>query len=231
VADDRFTVEFGRSRRDHMRAIAQNGDAVGDRQRLFQCMADEDDGDAAFTQALDEAEEVMLLFRRECRRRFIKDDDAGTELQRTRDLHHLFLAGAERGDVFLRIDREVERVEQLLGSDVEAAQTVEEALVAQEDVLRHRHRRDERGFLVDHGDAGMQCRRRIGKADRFAVDEDLAFTRRHGPCGNLHQRRLAGAVFAEQRMDFAGLDGEGHILHCGHRAVELADAAQLKHGS
>ena len=45
-------------------------------------------------------------------------------------------------------------------------------------------------------------------ATRCAVDADLALVRRIEPGGDVHQRGLAGAVLAEQRVDLAGIDGE-----------------------
>ena len=40
--------------------------------------------------------------------------------------------------------------------------------------------------------------------DRLALDQDLAGVRRIGAEQHVHQRRLAGAVLAQQPEDFAG---------------------------
>ena len=44
--------------------------------------------------------------------------------------------------------------------------------------------------------------------DGLAVEQDLALVRRRQPVEDVHQRRLAGAVLAEQGMDLAGPDVE-----------------------
>ena len=107
-------------------------------------------------QPLDQREELLLLLGRQGRGRLVEDDDLGVVLHRPRDLDHLLLAGAEPGDERRRIDVEIERLQELLAGDVDAAQPVEELLVGQEDVLRHRHRRHQAGFLEHHVDAAPQ---------------------------------------------------------------------------
>ena len=54
------------------------------------------------------------------------------------------------------IDVEIERLQELLRRDVDAAQPVEELLGAEIEVLRHRHRRHQAGLLEHHGDAAPQ---------------------------------------------------------------------------
>ena len=81
-------------------------------------------------------------------------------------------------------------------------------LAAERQVLGHRHRRDEIDFLIDRADAERP--RLAGRADldRVAVEADLALVAAQGAGHDLDQRRLAGAVLAHQRVDFAGLDPE-----------------------
>ena len=62
----------------------------------------------------------------------------------------------------------------------------------------------------------------------LAVDEDLALVGLQQPVEHVHQRRLAGAVLAEQRVDLTGLDDEVDVV-VGHEAAEaLRDAGQLQ---
>ena len=95
-------------------AVAQDGDAVGEQQRLFQRMADEDDRHAARLEAPHQREEMALLLRRQRRRRLVEDDHFGIVVDGARDLHHLPLGRAERLDDGGRIDREVQRLQELL---------------------------------------------------------------------------------------------------------------------
>jgi hypothetical protein len=73
--DDAVAVEVRGVVGDDMLAVAQDGDAVGELQRLLQRMRDEDDRDAACLQAADQGEEVVLLLRRQRGGRLVEDDD------------------------------------------------------------------------------------------------------------------------------------------------------------
>ena len=83
-------------------------------------------------------------------------------------------------------------------------------------------RRDEIEFLEDRGDAGRLCLARIGKTHRLAVDLDRAFVGRKDPGKQVHQRRFARAVLAEQRMDLACFQVEID-------AAQRLDAAEALH--
>ena len=62
------------------------------------------------------------------------------------------------------------------------------------------------------------------------VEQDLALVRRRQPVQDVHQRRLAGAVLAQQRVDLAGTDLEVDPV-VGHDArIALRDAAHLQRG-
>ena len=86
----------------------------------------------------------------------------------------LLLGGAERHHAGHRVDVEVQRLQELLGRDVEAAQPVEGLLLAEIEVLRHRHRRHEAGLLEHHGDAVAQGLGRVLERHRLAPEQDGA---------------------------------------------------------
>ena len=102
-----------------------------------------------------QVEEVLLLFRRQARGRLVEDDDLGVVQHRARDLDHLLLRGTELADDGGGVDVELQRLHELLRGDVDAAQAVEEALAPEVEVLRHRHRRHQAGFLEHHRDAEL----------------------------------------------------------------------------
>ena len=106
-------------------------------------------------QVEDQIEEVLLLLGRQARGRLVEDDDLGVVQHRARDLHHLLLGGAEQADGRGRVDVELQRLQELLRGDVDAAQAVEEALLPEEQVLRHRHGRHQAGLLEHHRDAEL----------------------------------------------------------------------------
>ena len=74
---------------------------------------------------------------------------------------------------------------------------------AKKEVGRDVEARHEVEFLEDRGDAARLRVARAGEMRRRAIDEDFAVVRRDDAGQHVHQRRLAGAVFAEQRMNFA----------------------------
>ncbi len=57
--------------------------------------------------------------------------------------------------------------------------------------------------LVHHADPGVERVARRGERDRLAVEEDLALVRPVEAGEDVRERRLAGAVLAEQRVHLA----------------------------
>ena len=64
--------------------------------------------------------------------------------------------------------------------------------------------------------------------DRLALPAELARRRLQRAIDDLDQRRLAGAVLAQKRMDLAGLDPQGDIVIGLERAEDLDDAERLE---
>ena len=62
-----------------------------------------------------------------------------------------------------------------------------------------------------------------------AVDADLAGVLAVGAAEDLHQRRLAGAVLAEQHVHFAGVQRQIDAVERDDAGKGLADAAHLEH--
>ncbi len=69
------------------------------------------------------------------------------------------------------------------------------------------------------------ARSRVGEADRDAVEQHLAAVRLDDAGEDVHQRRLPGAVFAEERVNFAALEIEVDAAQRLHAAKALDDAA------
>jgi len=74
-------------------------------------------------------------------------------------------------------------------------------MVAEDHVLGDGERRDKPEVLVHHADPRVERIARRVKRDGAAVEEDLALVRPVETGENVRQRRLAGAVLAEQRVD------------------------------
>ncbi len=90
-----------------------------------------------------------------------------------------------------------------LGSRVVEQDPVVHGLGREHDVLGDRHHRNQHEVLVHHPDAVLDRRLRRAQLRRLAVDQDLALVRPVEPVDDVHQRRLAGTVLAEQRVHLA----------------------------
>ena len=100
-------------------------------------------------------------------------------------------------------------------------------LATEREVLRDRQRREQHEVLVHHRDAQPIGGLDVGDADRPTLDDDAAGVGLLDAREDAHERRLAGAVLADDGMDLAA--GEGHV-HAGQRddaVVALDDAGHL----
>ena len=101
-------------------------------------------------------------------------------------------------------------------------------LVAEVDVLRDRQVLGEVELLVDQHDAGGLGLARADEAPLLSVDRDAALGRRFVAGEDLHQRGLAGAVFAEQADHTTRRELEAHVVQHAHRTERLADAVESR---
>ena len=85
-------------------------------------------------------------------------------------------------------------------------------------------------MLVDHADAVADRLARGADADRLAVDADLAGVGFVEAVEDRHQRRLAGAVLADDAVDDAALDDEIDVVVGVNRAEALVDADEFDGG-
>ena len=83
-------------------------------------------------------------------------------------------------------------------------------------------------MLVDHPDAQLDGIGRGSNAHRLPIQQDLAFVRMVQAVQHLHQRALAGAVLAQQRMHLAGAHIEVDAFIGKHAGETLGDATHLQ---
>jgi hypothetical protein len=155
-ANDGIAIERDGAIRCDEFAVPQNGDSIGDCERLLDGVRNEHDGDARLLQALNQREEVALLLWSQSCRRFVEYDQPRFLQDGPSDLDHLLLSSAKIGDHRHRVDVEVERLQELLRRYVESPQSVEKTLMAEIQVLRNGHGGHEAGFLEHHRDADVQ---------------------------------------------------------------------------
>ena len=166
-------------------------------------------------------------------RRFVHEDDIGLSPERLGDLDHLRLSHRQRAHQPGGIEVGLEFAEQLagpgeLGRAVDASET-SARFGAQGDVLRDGQVGDRHQLLMDHRDARDQGVVWRGEGDTVAAPFDVAAVRPVETCEHLHQRRLAGAVLAHERMHLAGPEVDRHRVQHGQTAEVLAQFESSEH--
>ena len=167
------------------------------------------------TRPREDREELRRLLRREHRRRLVEDEDVRPAIERLQDLDALLLAD---GDVLDRARRGRSRSRTTSRAPATRARAARSRGArpsrvgsdAEHDVLGHRHHRDEHEVLVHHADPVVD---RLPRRARSVTGSPLIrISPSSGsvePVEDVHQRRLAGAVLAEQRVHLAARAGRG----------------------
>lgn len=138
---------------------------------------------------------------------FVKGNDAGLMKQRLGDGDHLHFTRAEGSNRVLRAEAAAELLQNPIDRMVELLVIDKSAfagLMAERDVLPHRHVPDDVCFLVYFGDLsvfdGVQ---RVFKADLLPVQVNIAGVFAVDAVQNVEQGAFSRSVFAQQRMDLS----------------------------
>src|SRR5207249_7596132 len=99
---------------------------------------------------------------------------------------------------------------------------------AGEDVLGHGQVLEHGRLLVHRDDAQPARRLRISDPLRLTADQQPTLVGVDDAGEDLDERRLAGTVLADERVDAPGTDDEAHVLERVHAAVALRDAFDLE---
>ena len=220
----------GVTRSDQL-AVAQDGDAIGDLVDLVEEMGDEDDADAARGELAHDAEQDRDLVTVETRGRLVEDQHPRRQIDGAGDRDDLLdrdrIVAKRRGHV----DMKAEPGEQHAGSPAHLAflnHAKPRRLAAEKQILRHRKIRQQVDLLIDGGDARIDRSLGRPRRDLDAVEANDARVAREHAGDHLDQGGFAGAVLAEQRMDFAGPQREVDTLQRAQRAKTLGDPANLQ---
>ena len=95
---------------------------------------------------------------------------------------------------------------------------------AKPDILGHGDGVKQAEMLEHHADAQGPRLLRVADVRRLTVEQDTAAVRFDRAVDDLHQRRLAGPVFTQHRMDLTGLDDQVDVAVGHHAGVALGDA-------
>jgi hypothetical protein len=179
------------------------------------------DGGATGGERPHRGEKAHSLLVGEDRRRLVEDEDAGARQQHLDDLDPLPLRNRQFVDAAAGIDRKAELGG--LGRDLslDLAKTRREtpAPIGEQHVFGDGERLHQLEFLVHHSDAASHRIARAGEHDLFAVNEEPPGLRGVEAGGHVHQRRFAGAVLAQERVDLAGVGREIGVVE-GKKSVE-----------
>ncbi len=199
---------------------------VGDPHHLIELVRDDDAGQALLPEFDDQVEQVPAVLVVQRRGRLVEDEQLHLLGQCLGDLDELLLADADVGDAGPRALVQTDPVEQLLRVGhglVPADHATDRVLVAEEDVLgdgQHGHQRE---LLVDDADAAALAGPDVLEVTGLTVEDDLALVAavRVDAAEHLHQRGLAGAVLAADRVDLA----------MAYREVDLAERRDVAESS
>ena len=197
-------------------------------------MRDIDDGNIFRLEPADERKKFFNVLGRERTRRLVQHQHAAVERHGAGDLHQLLLRDGEAAH--LRFGRDVREADfrQRGGGATFHLRPVHQRparrLDAEQNIFHHGQMRREREFLINHRHAGLARVERIAGNVSRAVEKHLALVRRNRAGQNFHQRGFARAVFADERHDFAGRDGQLHAAQRLRRAEAPAHAAHFESG-
>ena len=213
---------------------AEHRDPVGDLEHLVQLVRDEDDRHPLGDEAAEDLEELDGLLRRQHGGRLVEDEDVGAAVQRLEDLDALLLTDRDVPDARARVDVEAELIGELADAALGGGRVEQHAVPArlrrEHDVLGDGHHRDQHEVLVHHPDPCVDRVVRRAELDRLAVEQDLALVGPVEPVEDVHQRRLAGAVLAEEGVHLAAAQVEVDVVVREDAREALRDAAQLEDG-
>ena len=181
----------------------QDGDAVRDRADLVELVRDEDDGAALGRHAPEHLEEGLRLLRREHGGGLVEDEQLGLAGEGLDDLDALLLADRELPDPGAGVHVKPVALAQL-GDPRFRSGPSDAAVLAEHHVLGDGERLDQAEVLVHHADARLDRVARRVELHRQAVQCQRALVGSVEAGQAVGERRLAGAVLAEEGVDLPG---------------------------
>ena len=212
----------GPAHRAHPLAVTHHRQRVADGHGLADLVGDEHDAHALVDDGPQRAEQRVDLLRREVRRRLVEHKDLGSAVEGLEDLHPLAQADRQVRHTRPGVDRQAEPLGELGDAGrrlLEVDRRPGRQRGAEHDVLGHRVGVHLEEVLVDHADPVGDGVPRVADLHWGAVEHHGPAVRPVQPVEHVHQRRLAGAVAAEEAVHLAGADGQVDAVQ-GHDGAE-----------
>ena len=207
-------------------ALAQDSAAVRHGHDLVELVGDEEDGLSFLCQAAHDVHELIDLLRRQNGSRLIEDQDLIVAVEHLEDLRALLHADGDVLDESIGVDVQAILLRELHDLFPGLIHLQEARLVrlhAEDDVFKHREALHELEVLMHHANAQCIGIVRIIDLDFHAILLDNALFRLIQAEQDAHQRGLACAVFAEERMDLAMAKLERDVVVCNDTGEPLGD--------
>ena len=184
---------------------------VAQRADFLQLVRNVEDGAALAREPAQRFEQGFDFLRRQNGSRLVHDDEPRVLQQAAHDLDALALADRKVADHEIRIQPQA-----VAGRDLDdpAAQVALRKLRrnAQRDILGNGQGLEQREMLEDHADAfGARLRRPVRREGLAAQRHGAGVGPQHA-VDDLDQGGFAGAVLAQQRMDFSLVHAEGDVV-------------------
>src|SRR4051812_11010209 len=199
-----LTHELGLLLDNNELALADHPDPVGHLLGLFDVMGGEDDGHAGRAERAHEAPHVLPELDVDAGRRLVEEQDLRLVGQRLGDHHPALHAAGQRHDLAVLLVPERQVLQHLL--DERRVGALAEQPAAEADGRPDRLEGVGRELLRHEAD--LRPRGPVVRHDVVPVGQNGAARRVDDAADDADQRRLPGAVRAEQREDLARIDSE-----------------------
>ncbi len=237
LAADHHLDDFGNAARAlleglDLAAVAEHRGHVGQFLDLVHAVRHVKDADTFFAQLTDDEIDALDVLGGQRRSGLVEDEELGLLGQRLGDFHHLAARQRQVLDKFERMHVFAAHALQQFDRARTLRLLVDEAAARRRaghgQIVGNRHVGKERELLEHADHAGLHGIGRRAELERCTVDQDFALAGVGHARGDLDERRLAGAVLAQNRVNFPGISLEIDIRQRGDAAVALGDALEFE---
>ena len=217
----------------HQLTVAQHRDPVAELIDLIQEVGDKDDPQALGLQLAHHCEQALGLLLIQGGGGLVQDQHLCVHIHRTGNGNHLLDGHRVAPQRLCHVNVQIQRSQQRRGPAVDGL-PVDAArlfgLTADKDVLRHAQIGAQVDLLIHGGNAALHGLQRAGGGNGPALHGDLAAVLCVDAGQDLNQGGFSRAVFADQRVDFTGVQGEIHILQRADAGEVFTDSPHCQQG-
>ncbi len=198
--------------------------------QLFQPMRDVDNGDTAPLKLIDDVKQHFHFRLAQGAGRFIHNQHPGILRQRPGDLHQLLMTNTQLTQRRVRIDIQLQPLQQRLCQRVLILfidHTALEKLIGDKDVVHHVHVGKQIQLLKNDTDPLLLRLMRGVQRHHLAIQQNLARRRRLYTRQHLHHGGLTGAVLTDQHVNFIAVDPITDLIERGHAGIKTRHIARF----